>query len=122
MIPSAARICSQPRSVRQMRLARRSLGSRPAVEIALALEVLDEIAHRLLGDLCALGELGEPRTVGVDVLEDRGVCRADALEAGSGKSLTHALDDLLEWAAKQDAEVRSVILRGAGEGRICPSA
>jgi hypothetical protein len=89
MISRAARTWCQPRSVRQMR------GCAPVgrigapLEVAELLEVVDEVAHRLLCDLGALGEVGQARTVCLHVLEDRVVSGALLIDAAGRDRVLH---------------------------------
>jgi hypothetical protein len=79
------------------------------LHIPVLLEVVDEVAHRLLGHLRPLGKLGEARALRLDVLEDRGVGGANVVEAGLDEALGDSLHDLLERTAKQDPNVGTLV-------------
>jgi hypothetical protein len=83
------------------------------LDVTVRFEVVDQVAHRLLGDLGPLGELGEARALRLDVLEDGGVGGADVVEAGLGQALGDSPHDLLEWAPEQDADVGALVARFA---------
>jgi len=83
------------------------------LDVAVLFEVVDQVAHRLFGDLGAFGELGEARALRLDVLEDRGVGGADVVEASLGQALCDSQHDLLEWAPQQDADVGALVARFA---------
>jgi len=73
------------------------------------LEIVDEVTHRLLGDVRSVGEVGQSRSVGVDVLEDSGVRGADVCEAGVSKPDSDPLNDLVVEIAKQNPDVRALV-------------
>ena len=52
-----------------------------ALEVAEAVEVVDDLPHRLLGEARQGGELGEAHAVAVDEAEDAAVGRADVVDA-----------------------------------------
>ena len=88
---------SPPRAVVRTSLARPSARIGDPLQVPVALEVLDQLRHRLLGHPGALGEVADARAVVVEVLEDVAVRVADLRVP----ALREPLDQLLGHRAKR---------------------
>jgi hypothetical protein len=86
-----------------------------SLEVAVLFEVVDEVAHRLLGDLGTLGQVGQTRPVRVDVLEDGGMGGAKVVEASFSQVGTDASDDVLEGDAQKNPDVGVLVAGRAGD-------
>jgi hypothetical protein len=82
----------------------------------VALEVGDQLGHRLLGDLRPFGEHADPGAAVIEEREDVAVGRADLRMAALGEALVQFLGRDAERLAKEDAEVLGPLAgRGVGE-------
>ena len=87
-----------------------------ALDVAVALQVRDELGHRLLGDARPLGEHADARARVVEVLEDEAVRRPDLLVAGGGEPVDEHVVDDAQRLAQQDGQVLGPA-PGAGVGK-----
>src|SRR6478609_3355215 len=62
-----------------------------AFDVAGPLELIDQEAGGLLGDLGSLGEFGEPRAVWPDPLKYACLCSCEVVEPGGGQGGEHSV-------------------------------
>ena len=68
-------------------------GVGPPFHVAVVFEVVHQVADGLVGELCPLGQLADPRSVGSQVLEDGHVGGADVIESHLLQAGLHVLHD-----------------------------
>ena len=76
-----------------------------AVDVAEALEVVDERRHRLWRHAGRSGKVREPDSVLLEVLEDLGVGRAQVVEASRRQPLEHGRGERLVGPSELDPRV-----------------
>jgi hypothetical protein len=74
----------------------------------------DELGHRLLGHLGALGEHAHARAGVVEVLQDVAVGEADLTVAARREALDQLLGERAEGFAQQDRDVLGPLAGGGG--------
>jgi hypothetical protein len=108
-----------PPAIRQSNQGRSPVGRvGPSLEVAASFQMIDQIAHRLIRHLGPLGQLGQARPVGLDVLEDGGVGRSDVFEACVGVTVRNTVDDSMKRDPQEDSDVQALVSRLAGENRM----
>ena len=105
------RLAALGRQPYQLRAAVAGVGD--ALDVAVRLEVGDELAHRLLGHLRPLGQDADPRSLVVDELEHVPVGDAHLGMALLGEALVDVLGQLAEASRKRATEFMGVDIRQA---------